>query len=240
MYPHLCRLSRLEYVPVRMDPEFRITAEALLDAKPDLILIANPNNPTGTAFDPRMIGQLVERFDGPVLVDEAYAEFGGTSFIPLLSRYSNLIVTRTLSKAAGLAGLRVGLGFAHRDVADLIRRNKIPFSLNVASEQLAIAALANPQHIERTVQRISQERERVTKELSGLGFSVVPSMANFVLTLPPIPSDELYAQLKTKGILTRLFPQEASLKDYIRFTVGRPEDSAKLLAALNEILEDDA
>jgi histidinol-phosphate aminotransferase len=239
MYPHLCRLSRLEYVPVRMDAEFRTTSEAILAARPDLVLIANPNNPTGTILDPRIIGQVLDKFDGPVLLDEAYGEFTGASLIPLLDRYPNLVVSRTLSKAAGLAGLRVGLGFAHRDVAELIRRNKIPFSLNILSEQLAVTALQHPKHIEATVTKVSAERERLAKELAGLGFSVVPSHANFVLTLPPIPSDELYAQLRSAGILTRLFSSEPALKDYIRFTVGRREDSDRLLAALRKILEAD-
>jgi histidinol-phosphate aminotransferase len=240
MYPHLCRLSRTEYVPVRMDAEFRVASDAILAAKPDMVLIANPNNPTGTEHDPRVIGQILDKFPGPVMVDEAYGEFSGTSFIPLIDRYPNLIVSRTLSKAAGLAGLRVGLGFAHPEVADLIRRNKIPFSLNILSEQLAIEALRHVDHIEATVRRVTAERERVTKGLAALGFSVVPSQANFVLTLPPIPSEDLYQQLRAKGILARMFSSEPSLKDYIRFTVGRPQDNDRLLKVLKALLEDDA
>lgn len=239
MYPHLCRLSRLDYVRVPMTPDFRVSAEALLDARPDLILVANPNNPTGTVHDPRTVGTVLDRFAGPVIVDEAYAEFGGTSFIPLLDRHPNLVVARTLSKAAGLAGLRVGLGFAHRDVAELIRRNKIPFSLNIVSEQLAIRALAQPHHIERTVERVSRERERLARELGALGFGIVPSVANFLLTSPPIASDDLHARLKSAGVLARVFPQEPALADHIRFTIGRPEDNDRLLAALRRILEDE-
>lgn len=239
MYPHLCRLSRLEYVPIAMDAEFHTTSKALLDARPDMILIANPNNPTGTLHDARLVGEILEQFDGPVLIDEAYGEFSGTTVIPLIARHPNLIVSRTLSKAAGLAGLRVGLGFAHRDVAELIRRNKIPFSLNILSEQLAVTALQHANHIQSTVTRVSAERERVARELAKRGFSIVPSHANFLLTMPPIASEELYQELKDKGILTRRFSSEPTLKDYIRFTVGRPEDNDRLLSTLTKILEDD-
>ena len=236
MYPHLCRLSRVQYVPVHMDSEFRVTSDALLAAKPDLVLIANPNNPTGTLHHPSVLRGVLEGFQGPVLVDEAYGEFSASTVLPLLQEFPNLIVSRTLSKAAGLAGLRVGLGFAHRDVAELIRRNKIPFSLNIVSEQLAVRALQHARHIESTVERVSNERERVAAALLDYGFRVVPSHANFVLTMPPIPSDELYARLKLKGILTRLFPSDPTLKDYIRFTVGRPQDNDQLLSTIKKIL----
>lgn len=239
MYPHLCRLSRLEYVRVPLDADFQTNANDILGAKPDMVLIANPNNPTGTVIDPRVIGEVLSEFDGPVLIDEAYAEFSGTSFIPLLDQYPNLVVSRTLSKAAGLAGLRVGIGIAHRDVAELIRRNKIPFSISILTEQLAVQALSQAKHIQHTVERVTKERDRLGKELSALGFSVVPSQANFLLTRPPLPSEELYGRLKAAGILTRLFPQEPALKDYIRFTVGRPEDTDRLLGALRKILRED-
>lgn len=239
MYPHLCRLSRLEYVPVAMDAEFHTSADALLAAKPGLILVANPNNPTGTLHDESLVTDLLKRFEGPILIDEAYGEFSDATVLPRLSKHPNLIVSRTLSKAAGLAGLRVGLGFAHPDVAELIRRNKIPFSLNIVSEQLAVTALQHSQHIKSTVTRVSSERERVSKELAKRGFSVVPSHANFVLTLPPIPSEDLYNELKAKGILSRRFSSEPTLKDYIRFTIGRPQENDRLLSTLTKILEDD-
>jgi histidinol-phosphate aminotransferase len=236
LYGHLCRLARVKHVAVPLSPDFQIKAQALLDEKPDLILIANPNNPTGTLFDARMIGELLKGFDGPVVVDEAYAEFSGTTLLPLIGHRPNLLVTRTLSKAAGLAGLRVGLGFAHPDVADLIRRNKIPFSLNLVSEQLAIKALRAPQHIEKTIASLSKQRDLLSDGLRKLGFSVVPSQANFVLCLPPIPSEEVHLRLKDFGILARRFPHDILLRDYIRFTVGRPQDNKRLLRTLNEIL----
>jgi len=237
LYGHLCRLARIQHVKVPFDPEFRIAPDAILKERPDLVLLANPNNPTGTLLDPRVVGELLERFDGPVVVDEAYAEFSGTSLIPFVERTPNLLVTRTLSKAAGLAGMRVGFGVAHPDVAELIRRNKIPFSVNILSEQLAIQALHHPGHIERTIQQTAKDRDTLSKELQRRGFHVVPSSANFLLTLPPIPSEELYEALRLNGVLARVFPKEPALRDYIRFTVGRPEDHKRLLTTLDKILD---
>jgi histidinol-phosphate aminotransferase len=154
-----------------------------------------------------------------------------------VDRFPNLIISRTLSKAYGLAGLRIGFGVAHADVAELCRRAKPPFSLNLVSEQIAVRALADPRPVERTIQTIGQERERLGNGLKNLGFTVVPSYANFLLTLPPIPCEELYARLKSKGILARLYRHEPALRDHLRFTIGSPSDTRTLLGALEEILD---
>jgi histidinol-phosphate aminotransferase len=236
MYPHLARLNRLAYVGVPTDPDFQTTADVLLARDPALILVCNPNNPTGTLFDPRLVGELLERFDGPVVVDEAYAEFAGATVLPLVDQFPNLLVVRTLSKAYGLAGLRVGFGVAHADVAELVRRAKPPFSVNLWSERVAIDALGDRSHVDRGLATIARERERLTAGLKRLGFRVWPSHANFVLTVPPIPNEELYDGLRRQGILARLYRHEPSLADAIRFTVGAPEDTDTLLKALERLL----
>lgn len=236
MYAHLARLCRLAYAPVETDDEFQFSAEGLLGARPDLVLVCNPNNPTGTLVDARVIGELCERFDGPVLLDEAYAEFAGTTALALVHRYSNLIVARTLSKAYGLAGLRIGFGVAQPDVAELLRRAKPPFSVNLASERIALAALADRRPVERAVAAIVRERERLAQGLRSLGFRVWPSQANFVLAAPPLPPSELHVRLKDHGILARLYPHEPRLHNHIRFTVGSADDTRTLLEALGRIL----
>lgn len=236
MYPHLCRLNRLTYVAVPLDANFQTTADTILAAQPHLVLICNPNNPTGTLLDPRVVGTVLERFDGPVLVDEAYAEFAGINMLPLLTRYPNLLIARTLSKAYGLAGLRIGFGVAHPEVAELIGRAKPPFSLNVGSEQIAIRALQDRAPVERAIIAVARERERLAAGLQGLGFRVVPSHANFLLTHPPIPCEELYERLKRRGILARLYRHEPLLSEYIRFTIGGADDTDTLLGTLQTIL----
>lgn len=237
MYPHLARLNRVEYVGVATNDQFQTTASKLLAAKPDLILVCNPNNPTGTLFDPRLVGELLESFEGPVLVDEAYAEFSGTTLLPLVDRFPNLLISRTLSKAYGLAGLRIGFGAAHPEVADFVRRAKPPFSVNVASERVAGRALKDRTHVEHAIATIARERERLAAGLKELGFHVVPSHANFLLTLPPIPCEELYARLKEKNVLARLYRHEPALRDHVRFTVGTAADTHGLLEALGLILD---
>ena len=236
MYPHLARLSRATYVPVPTNDDFQITASKLLGHKPDLVLICNPNNPTGTLFDPRLVGELLESFEGPVVVDEAYAEFAGASVLPLVDKFPNLIVTRTLSKAYGLAGLRVGFGVGHPAVAELVRRAKPPFAVNVLSEQIAVRALADRSHVDTAIQTIVREREKLAQGLSALGFRVWPSHANFLLTLPPIGCEDLYERLRKKDILVRLYRHEPALRDHVRFTVGAAADTRHLLGALEEIL----
>jgi histidinol-phosphate aminotransferase len=236
MYPHLARLSRVAYVAVATNDDFQITASKLLAHKPDLVLVCNPNNPTGTLFDPRLVGELLESFEGPVVVDEAYAEFAGASVLPLVDRFPNLIVTRTLSKAYGLAGLRVGFGVGHPAVAELVRRAKPPFAVNVLSEQIAVRALRDRTHVETAIATIVRERERLAQGLASLGFRVWPSHANFLLTLPPIGCEDLHERLKQKGILVRLYRHEPALRDHVRFTVGSAADTHLLLTTLEEIL----
>lgn len=236
-YSNLARTNRVALIPAPRDAEFHFTADSILAQNPGLILIANPNNPTGTFVDPMVIGQLLKGFDGPVLLDEAYAEFAQTSLLPMIERHPNLLVARTLSKAYGLAGLRVGFGAAHPDVAELVRRAKHPFSLNIHSEAVAVRALADPKPVHQAVEQIGRERTRLQRALGDLGFRVVPSQANFLLTLPPIPSEELYDKLRQAGILARIFPQDPALRDYLRFTIGQPEQNGRLLEAIRSVLE---
>jgi histidinol-phosphate aminotransferase len=237
MYPHLCRLNRLTHVQVPYDGRFHVTAQALIEADADLVLMANPDNPSGTVLDPAEIGRLVDGFDGPVVVDEAYADYAGSTLLPLVGTKPNLVVTRTLSKAYGLAGLRVGFGAAHPEVAELIRRARVPFAVNHVSQDVAIAAVADPGPAVEGVRRVAAEREKLAASLERLGFSVVPSATNFLLTLPPVRASELEAALRSRGILARTFEHEPALADHVRFTVGTPPENQRLLEALTTIID---
>lgn len=237
MYPHLARLSRVAYVPVETDEDFQTSAARILAQKPDMVLVCNPNNPTGTLMDPRVVGEILESFDGPVLVDEAYADFSETSVAPLVDTHPNLLVARTLSKAYGLAGLRIGYGIAHPDVAELVRRAKPPFTLNRYCEGVAVNALADPAPVDSVVATVRTQRQRLAKGLQALGFRVWPSHANFLLTLPPIPNDELRQALKQRGILVRLYEHEPRLAEHVRFTIGTQDDTDGLLAAVGDVLD---
>lgn len=236
MYPHLCRLSRLVHAPVPYRDGFRASADDLLAASPDLVLLANPNNPTGTLLPPGFVDELLDRFDGPVVLDEAYGDYANATGLPLVGQASNLVVTRTLSKAAGLAGLRVGFGFAHPDVAELIRRAKLPFAINLLSERLACRALERPDLVRANVAATQDARRLLSRGLERLGFEVVPSFANFVLTRPPVPAARLYEDLRRRGVLARVFPEEPTLAAHIRFTVPDPAATERLLSVLADVM----
>lgn len=240
MYPHLCRFSRVDHIQVPYDADFRLHADDLLAADADLILIANPDNPTGTVLSSKTITRVLDAFDGPVVLDEAYADFAEETFLDRLADHDNLLVVRTLSKAYGLAGLRVGFGAAHPDVAELVRRAKLPFSINLASQQLAIEALKDPQPARDGVRVIADERGRLAAGLEDRGFDVTPSRANFLLTKPPIKPAALRDALRERGILARTFEHEPALADRIRFTVGTTEETNRLFAALDDILKEAA
>ena len=180
---------------------------------------------------------MVREHDGPVIVDEAYGEFADRSFMPLVDDYENLIVTRTFSKAYGMAGLRVGYMASNLAMAEQMQKIKIPYSLNRVSERAAIAALQNREYVERTVDLVRREREKLSKGLEALGMRPYPSQSNFVLFRCPVPSSEIVSRLADKGVLIRDFGRQRMLEDCARTTVGTEELNMMLLSKLKEVME---
>lgn len=236
MYQRLARLNRLRFSGIATDANFQPSVADLLESRPDVILLCNPNNPVGSVLPPDFLRSLLKSFEGPVLVDEAYAEFAGVDATPLLATHENLIVIRTLSKAYGLAGLRVGYGLAIEPVAELLRRMKPPFSVNLLSERIAVAALEDAVPVEVAVATIQSERRRLAAELVRLGFSSVESGANFLLARPPMEAQALQQRLRDAGVLVRRYPQEPRLRDYLRFTIGGPAETAQLVEAVRRAM----
>jgi len=216
-----------------------LDVQAILAAKPRIVLIASPNNPTGNRFPTGQVQQLIDEVDGVVVVDEAYVEFAGAkaSFLPRIEAHDNLVVLRTFSKAYGLAGLRVGWLAANRDLMAKLRVVKPPFNLGTLPERAAIAALDQQEWVDAGVRTVRAERERMRTKLKALGFRVHPTDANFLLTDPPIDAGELLLALRRKGILARTFPNSPPVRHCIRFTVGRAEHTDRLVMALQEILK---
>jgi histidinol-phosphate aminotransferase len=209
-YPLYAIASAIEGAEVTADPK---------DA--DLIWICNPNNPTGELVDPEQIASLaLARPDAAVVVDEAYAEYGGASVVPLIARAPNLIALRTLSKAFGLAGLRVGYAVAAPELARELDRRRDPAPVSAPAARIAAAALRHPRlDVDRTV----DERERMRGALAAAGFDVPEAHANFVLVrTDPAVGDRLEAQ----GLVVRRFP------DAIRITVRLPAENDLILAGL--------
>ncbi|MCG7845090.1 MAG: aminotransferase class I/II-fold pyridoxal phosphate-dependent enzyme, partial [Methanomassiliicoccales archaeon] len=157
---------------------------------------------------------------------------------PLVNKYDNLIVTRTFSKAYGLAGMRIGYLAAGLEMADAMQRVKIPYSLNMIGERVAVAALRDREFLERSVNVVREERPYLEKGLRDLGFQVFPSEANYILFRPTIPSDVLTGKLSDKGVLIRDFGKIRRLENCARTTIGTREMNSVLLEKMQEVLRE--
>ncbi|MBA7703388.1 Histidinol-phosphate aminotransferase [subsurface metagenome] len=199
-------------------------------------MLANPNNPTGTITPRQDILELIDT-GLPVLVDEAYYEFSGETVAPLVNRYENLMVLRTFSKWAGLAGLRVGYGLFPPKIADYLLRIKIPYNVNVVALVAVEESLKDMNYLMGRVEAIIAERGRLFGELKKLRWlKPFPSRANFILcSVLNGEAKELRQKLQDKGILVRYF-DEPILRDFIRFSVGKPEHTDALIKALKEVV----
>jgi len=227
-------------VEVPRDENFAVNVSAVkaaISEKTKIIFLANPNNPTGTIMPQADILEIVDT-GLPVVVDEAYYEFSGQTVAPLVPQYQNLMVFRTLSKWAGLAGLRIGYGLFPPKITDYLMRIKAPYSVNVAALVAAQESVKDRNYLMSTVKATIAERERLSRELEKLGWlKPFPSEANFILCLVlKGEARELHQRLRNKGILVRYYDQPR-LRDCIRISVGRPEHSDALIKALREIGE---
>jgi len=221
---------------VDLDDDFQLDVEKMNGAKGKLALICTPNNPTSNTFRLDDVKAVIEGNDRPVVVDEAYGEYAGTSFIPLVKKYDNLIVTRTFSKAYGLAGMRVGYLVAGEEMAEALQKVKIPYSLNMIGERVAMAALKDREFLERSVRVVREERPYLERGLRYLGFEVFPSEANYILFRSTMPSDELTSKLADKGVLVRDFGKVRRLENCVRTTIGTREMNSTLLRKIGEVL----
>ena len=231
----LCGGSLIE---IPRDEKYAIdirAVKAAISERTKLICLANPNNPTGTVTSQRDILELVDT-GLPVLVDEAYYEFCGETVVPLVSRYENLMVLRTFSKWAGLAGLRVGYGIFFPEIADYLLRIKVPYNVNVAALVAVQESLEDTEYLMKGVKAIIAERDRLFAKLQDFDWlKPFPSQANFILcSILNGSAKELKQRLQDKGIMVRYF-DEPILRDFIRFSIGKPEHTDALIKALQEI-----
>ena len=238
LYPFYAALQdlRLQRVPMRW--AFRVDVDGILAAKPQLVVVASPNNPTGNRVPAADLERLLAGTDGVVVVDEAYIEYAGLrhSMLGRVEEFDNLVVMRTFSKAYGLAGLRIGYVAANTLLAARLRLVKPPFNLNTYSERVAVAAVAGQAFVDGVVAGTVAERERLGNALTALGFRVHPSQANFLLTEHNTDPGIIADGLRRRGILVRTFAHVDGLEHAVRFGVGRPEHSDRLLTALAEVL----
>ena len=227
-----------ERIPLRED--FTLNVEDYMDF-PGTIFIANPNAPTGMAISRTDIQRLLEKDPSRVVVvDEAYVDFGGESCVPMLYRYDNLLVVQTMSKSRSLAGGRLGFALGSAGLIEDLNRVKYsfnPYNVNRLSLIAGAAAVEDAAYFETCCKAIQGNRAWLTGELERLGFTVLPSSANFVFAKSQrISGGELYRLLKEEGILVRWFDRDR-LRDFVRITIGSMEQMAALADALDRILE---
>ena len=215
-------------------PDLDAIAQSI-DPFTKLIFICSPNNPTGNSINRTAIEVLLNNFDGLVVIDEAYINFSKQkTFIPDLAEYPNLVILQTLSKAWGLAGLRLGMAFAGESLISYLNKVKYPYNINTVSQQLALEALDNITIINERIILTVQQREWLTNQLSQLPFTqiVYPSDANFVLA-KMAGAGKIYAYLSAKGIIVRDRSGVTLCSDCLRITIGTPQENKQLMDALN-------
>ncbi|HVH79823.1 MAG TPA: histidinol-phosphate transaminase [Stellaceae bacterium] len=238
-YPVWAQLFGLIHETVPLDGEMRIRV-ADYRREAGSIVIANPNAPTGIALPRVKIAQLLEEHpDTPVLVDEAYVDFGGESAVPLIADHPNLLVVQTMSKSRALAGLRVGYALGDVGLIEALRRVKDSFNsypLGRVAQAGATASVRDEAYFRESCARIVAGREVMTRELTSIGFVVLPSSTNFVFARHPARGGtELAAALREREVLVRHFNKPRTAP-YLRITVGTEEDTRRLIAAARDIL----
>ena len=239
MYSFLARINGVQPVEVpRRSGDFELDVEAVRAAVDDgarIVFLTSPNNPTGNPL-PLEQARAVCGMNALVIIDEAYIEFGGESAVPLLAEFPNLVILRTFSKWAGIAGLRVGYALCDAGLARLIMAIKQPYNVNVAADVAAQAAIEHRAEIFETVHALIAERGRMVQRLEGLGWlKALPSESNFVLFRVEGRSAKAVVKgLRQQGVLVRYYPRP-DLADYIRISAGRPEDTDRLVAALKNL-----
>jgi histidinol-phosphate aminotransferase len=238
-YPVWAQLFGVACQTVPLDGDMRVRVEDYR-REAGSIVIANPNAPTGTALPRAQIAQLLEEHPHiPVLIDEAYVDFGGESAVPLIAGHPNLLVVQTMSKSRALAGLRVGYAIGDVGLIDALRRVKDSFNsypLGRITQAGAAASVRDDAWFRASCARVIAGRDAMTRELIRLGFAVLPSSANFVFASHPARGGlEFAAALRDRAVLVRHFNKPRTAP-YLRITVGTEDDTHRLIAAAADIL----
>jgi histidinol-phosphate aminotransferase len=238
-YPTWCRLFGIAYETVPLDEAMQIRV-ADYRRRAGAVIVPNPNAPTGIALSPADIATLLEQHpDAPVVIDEAYVDFGAETAIPLVASHPNLLVVQTMSKSRALAGLRIGYAIGDADLIEALTRVKDSFNsypLGRPAQAGAIASLEDEAWFQQGRARVIEGRERLNRGLIRLGFEVLPSSANFVFARHPAHEGAtLAAALRQMAVIVRHFPAPR-ISDYLRITVGTDGQIDRLLSALSDIL----
>jgi len=234
MYPDYCRDTFTEFQTVTRRDDFSIDAELIdqaLALSPDVLVFTSPNNPTGTVLDHHVLDYVLDKFDGIVIVDEAYAEFrpvGQPSAIECVQTHPRVIVTRTMSKAFSCAGLRLGYAVAHPSIVDACQIVRLPYHLSAVTQAVASAALAHWPELLGHVELLRHERDELASWLADQGFQVASSGANFLMFGTFADRHHVWQQILDHGVLIR----ETGPSGWLRVSIGTPAENALFREAL--------
>ena len=239
MYKVCADINAVEYRPVLLDENYQITAEQLLaatDAHTKIIWLCTPNNPTGNCLKREEVIKVIEGFEGLVIVDEAYSDFSSQKTLRSeLSKYPNLIVLNTMSKAWGCAAIRLGMAFASEEIIHIFNKVKYPYNVNQLTQQQALEALKDPFEVDNWVKILLQERSRMMDAFAILPIceKVYPTDANFFLA-KMTDATKIYNYLVDRGIIVRNRHRVQLCQNCLRITIGTKSENSELIAALRQ------
>ncbi|SJZ56477.1 histidinol-phosphate aminotransferase [Pilibacter termitis] len=240
-YTVWCELFDIPYMEIPLDDDFHPDFTKIPE-KIGGIVLANPNAPTGIVQPLSKIEELLQCHPNVVvIVDEAYIEFGGKSAVALLDKYENLYITRTFSKDASLAGLRVGYGVGNKRLTEVIKAVKNaynPYSVDQLAEALALAATQDSDYYREMNGKIIETREWLSKEVTRIGFNVLPSATNFILAEHErVPAGEIFDFLRENHVFVRYFPNKERIANFLRISIGTREEMEVVLKLLSEFVK---
>ena len=240
MYGVLANINNVEHKEIVLSEAFQPKVEAILNAvtpKTKIIFLCSPNNPTGNLFTTESVTTILENFNGFVVIDEAYIDFSDkASWLAKLDQYPNLIITQTLSKAYGLAGIRLGICYGSAEVIAVLNKIKPPYNVNELTQQRALERLKDQSKIESEISSIIAQRDDLLKVLNEVCFveKIYPSEANFILAKVD-NANKRYDELIGKGIVIRNRTTQPLCENCLRFTIGKEEENKKLMEVLKNL-----
>lgn len=240
MYKVLSGINAVENREVLLTSDFEPDVFQILenvDEKTKIIFICSPNNPTGNAFQKKRIEEMLENFNGLVVIDEAYVDFSeNESWISTLPNYPNLIITQTMSKAYGMAGIRLGICYASAEIIAILNKIKPPYNINQLTQYQALKRVLDDTMVQEEIQHILEERKTLVQALNELDFvnKTYPSDSNFVLVKVD-NADKRYQELLEAQVVVRNRSNQPLCENTLRFTVGTPDENKKLIAILKEL-----
>ena len=240
MYDVIAKTNGIENIEIQLKDDFSIDVNKILELnspKTKILFLCSPNNPTGNSFDIKDLTDLINGFKGIVVVDEAYIDFSSKpSLISLINVSNNIIITQTMSKAYGMAGIRLGMGFSNEKIIHYLNKIKLPYNINILSERKALKELGKADEVKKNISLVLAQRKLLIPFLEKLDFikKIYESEANFLL-IKVDNANRRYNQLLDKGIVVRDRSNEPLCKNCLRITIGTKNENNILIKTLSEL-----